>query len=1374
MKYRSIDWQVLFDEKSQQKKVYVDCVKPLVSSFLEGYNATVIAYGQTGSGKTYTMGTLGCDDSKLQEEWGVIPSAIHDIFDTLSRRTNNDYKVQCSFIEIYNEEIKDLLDPHSSKQLAIRENAEGPSKIHIPNMKLETVQNAMDCAEALDRGGASRATAYTLMNATSSRSHAIFTVHLHHIKANKENTDGEPVVIQSKFHFVDLAGSERAKKTGASGTRLAEGISINAGLLALGNVIAALGDPRLKSKHVPFRDSKITRLLQDSLGGNSRTLMIACISPARSNMLETKNTLNYANRAKNIKNKAVVNRDPRSRQILELRQRVKELERQLKHGGERKQLNQASMVPSDEYEQQIEQISQLQSDLSDSNNEVVKLQEKVKGLRVNLSELQDKYYDEVGAAKTDLSMERRKRMELLDQIRAKYPAVEVSSDHKFDSLEEQEMRDQIQTLERLKLENEGIKKENCRLQKTIISNETRDQNFVHNLHDQMAKLVRGDFSLMNENLISPSKRFDVSSSTSSISSLLLVDDEEDEDDEEDTEEEEDHEEEHMMVEAENDDDNDVSMSDPKTEKMKRENSEQVKETSTERQALKREKQESIVYKKKLLKEQKCHDKQMEFIAHEQVSRERSQRLKSEKYNREIDRTNRDITNLQALLKQLRQQRQSDIGKQAYYEKQVNTLSQELDEAHHQGQLYEVEKAKLNPNDIKKLQAQEMKISNYQNKVKSLTLQIRSYRDKLGQIRRLQTLHKEDMLKVSQMTRKLSDLKRKKVNLQRKLKEENKAYARWKQETEKTIKQLRKVQREKNIQIQRHKSALSKTTSALKLKTAALMHLKKKQREMVSQLQNRRNSCNRHARMSRGRRNGKNKRSSKQLKSKIAALLQSLIIKHQLFNKYKLFDREYKSLQHAMKEAERGQNGVMRVLNQNLDEEESQRLNTEKLEYEQQIEDTQSTIKYIREQMISMSHQMKENDNKRWKQLKNAQKVSLQCTETDLDKYLNIANIPYARQCINFLINQHLRFRLIIDDYKKQTKHLKAEINKILSNADNEMRKKMVLIEKLQNNLNEERAKHRFEQRKGLNDEEEEEKQPDNAMHIDNDTDCDDDDDDDLDLETDLESDLKRKQNELNQHRKLLNMYCSPHPPATKAATVDSLSSTSTRSSNEQQRQVQLELGNNGISVQLTPFHTPIVKSKTKSIQPPIQNESFFNQHSSERSITHSPLYAQPGHHHEQQLQSIHEENNNKQSNNVFSRLTNPKHFIGTSRTRAQELQALKQKVKKQKVSHTQIAHKRAYLQKNKKTYQSPPISVHYEEMSFDANDSSVFDRLHTTSIRNTRCMDESLLHEGASRLNCNSNEMAKKPQRNLHNQNAASKSMLVNPPVRVLTPDNDS
>ena len=308
-------------------------------------------------------------------------------------------------------------------------------------------------------------------------------------------------MIQSKFHFVDLAGSERAKKTGASGTRFQEGISINAGLLALGNVIAALGDPRLKSKHVPFRDSKITRLLQDSLGGNSRTLMIACVSPARSNMLETKNTLNYANRAKNIKNKAVVNRDPRSRQILQLRQRVKELERQLKTGGnipgqQQQQQNQHAfhMANNEEIEQQLEQISQLQSDLSNSNNEVLKLQEKLKTLRLNLSQLQDKYYNEVGTAKTNISLERRKRMELLEKIKEKYPDFDASIAD-LSKEEEDKIKSQTMIMEKLKLEVDALKKNNQQLQKTIIQNESRDQHFVHNLNQQMAKFCYTKFDI---------------------------------------------------------------------------------------------------------------------------------------------------------------------------------------------------------------------------------------------------------------------------------------------------------------------------------------------------------------------------------------------------------------------------------------------------------------------------------------------------------------------------------------------------------------------------------------------------------------------------------------------------------------------------------------------------------------------------------------------------------------------------------------------------------------------------------------------------------------------------------------------------------------
>lgn len=509
----------VFDDDSQQKAVYEDAIKPLVQSFLQGYNATVIAYGQTGSGKTYTMGTLGCDDSKLEEEWGIIPSAIHDIFRTLqqSKENDDDFKVQCSFIEIYNEEIKDLLDPHTTKSMAIRENPEGPSKIHIPAMKLEIVENAMDMAEALDRGGAARATAYTQMNAASSRSHAIFTIHLHHIKAKPpdpnavcddsttndavkneadDNANSEQMVIQSKFHFVDLAGSERAKKTGASGVRLMEGISINAGLLALGNVISALGDSRLKSKHVPFRDSKITRLLQDSLGGNSRTLMIACVSPARSNMMETKNTLNYANRAKNIKNKAVVNRDPRSRQILKLRERVKELERQLQSGGRGgpgPHSNPAdytlNTVANHEMEQQLvqqeEQIMQLTADNEVMKEEVIKLQEKVKSLRLSLSEIQDKYYHEVAEANTNVTLEKRQRLALMERVREQFPNFDAEAIG-FGDQDMDRMKQELFCVETLKLQNEALKRDIEGLQKTISQNESRDQ-YIHSLVPEMAK-----------------------------------------------------------------------------------------------------------------------------------------------------------------------------------------------------------------------------------------------------------------------------------------------------------------------------------------------------------------------------------------------------------------------------------------------------------------------------------------------------------------------------------------------------------------------------------------------------------------------------------------------------------------------------------------------------------------------------------------------------------------------------------------------------------------------------------------------------------------------------------------------------------------------
>lgn len=202
-----------------------------------------------------------------------------------------------------------------------------------------SVEEALQC---LRLGALSRTTASTQMNAQSSRSHAIFTLHIKQQRLVSIDNDmadskdestidatNEFETLTAKFHFVDLAGSERLKRTGATGERAKEGISINCGLLALGNVISALGDISKKALHVPYRDSKLTRLLQDSLGGNSQTVMIACISPSDRDFMETLNTLKYANRARNIKNKIMINQDKSSRTIAILKQQIAQLQLEL-------------------------------------------------------------------------------------------------------------------------------------------------------------------------------------------------------------------------------------------------------------------------------------------------------------------------------------------------------------------------------------------------------------------------------------------------------------------------------------------------------------------------------------------------------------------------------------------------------------------------------------------------------------------------------------------------------------------------------------------------------------------------------------------------------------------------------------------------------------------------------------------------------------------------------------------------------------------------------------------------------------------------------------------------------------------------------------
>ncbi|CAL5332453.1 unnamed protein product [Camellia sinensis] len=337
---------------SPPSAMFEECVAPLVDGLFQGYNATVLAYGQTGSGKTYTMGTSFKDGSQT----GLIPQVMNALFSKIEAlKHQTEFQLHVSFIEILKEEVRDLLDHtavHKSETtnghvgkvtvpgkppIQIRETSNGV--ITLAGSTEVSVRTLKEMACYLEQGSLNRATGSTNMNNQSSRSHAIFTITLEQMRKFNPAFPGDSNLNDSmseeylcaKLHLVDLAGSERAKRTGSDGLRFKEGVHINKGLLALGNVISALGDEKKRKEgvHVPYRDSKLTRLLQDSLGGNSRTVMIACISPADINAEETLNTLKYANRARNIQNKPVVNRDPLSNEMLKMRQQLEFLQAEL-------------------------------------------------------------------------------------------------------------------------------------------------------------------------------------------------------------------------------------------------------------------------------------------------------------------------------------------------------------------------------------------------------------------------------------------------------------------------------------------------------------------------------------------------------------------------------------------------------------------------------------------------------------------------------------------------------------------------------------------------------------------------------------------------------------------------------------------------------------------------------------------------------------------------------------------------------------------------------------------------------------------------------------------------------------------------------------
>ncbi|KAJ3359916.1 hypothetical protein GGF32_008933 [Allomyces javanicus] len=299
---RAFTFDHVFGPTATQDEVYDMCARQLLEPVAQGFNATVLAYGQTGTGKTFTMGT--CPTGGLEHEnLGIAPRLIEALLDMLP--DVNQRLVRVSYIELYQEQVRDLLTPaHDGPEVVIREDRQG--NITMQGVSQVVCQTKEDIWGLLERGSQERTVGETNMNSTSSRSHAIFSIMLEQYVLAKDST---VECKMSKLHLVDLAGSERQKRTGADGVRFKESIKINSGLLALGNVINALAS-RTESTHVRYRDSKLTRLLQDSLGGNSRTIMIACVSPVASNAQESLNTLVYANRAKNIKNRPVPNIQP--------------------------------------------------------------------------------------------------------------------------------------------------------------------------------------------------------------------------------------------------------------------------------------------------------------------------------------------------------------------------------------------------------------------------------------------------------------------------------------------------------------------------------------------------------------------------------------------------------------------------------------------------------------------------------------------------------------------------------------------------------------------------------------------------------------------------------------------------------------------------------------------------------------------------------------------------------------------------------------------------------------------------------------------------------------------------------------------------------
>uniref|UniRef100_A0A7S1AHC0 Kinesin-like protein n=1 Tax=Noctiluca scintillans TaxID=2966 RepID=A0A7S1AHC0_NOCSC len=545
---KDFTYDAVFDERVSQQAIFDETALEIVESVMDGFNGTIFAYGQTGAGKSHTMTGPEKGDPVHQ---GLIPRSFRHIFQAIETAgTNVQHLVRGSYLEIYNEEIRDLLSKNPKERCELKDHPN--SGVYVKDLTAFVVKSVEEMNAVLANGLANRSVSSTNMNKESSRSHSIFTITVEQCALDAE---GEGHIRVGKLNMVDLAGSERQSKTGATGVQLKEATKINLSLSALGNVISALVDGR--SQHIPYRDSKLTRLLQDSLGGNTKTVMVANIGPAESNFDESLSTLRYAYRAKSIKNKPRINEDPKDAMIREFQDEIMRLKAALSDEPEEssmdalpeplpprieKKVEYVEKIVQKTVEKEIiieqgptaEEVAAMESKLREQNEELAREAERkrseVTRHRDMVESEKKKLFCEIDREEQNAMEEQKHRMEMqtkLAMMEQKMVAGKSVMEKAIEQEEElkrqqRELRKRMKIEEKLKQQEEQQRLENLEIEAKCASQEEQVQKITMKLQKLYGKYQKAQQEMVDVQQFNQSEREDMLSMIRDLRQTLRV------------------------------------------------------------------------------------------------------------------------------------------------------------------------------------------------------------------------------------------------------------------------------------------------------------------------------------------------------------------------------------------------------------------------------------------------------------------------------------------------------------------------------------------------------------------------------------------------------------------------------------------------------------------------------------------------------------------------------------------------------------------------------------------------------------------------------------------------------------------------------------